>query len=293
MSVLSKGSNFPPALEPTLFNKIKGHSSLAKMSAAEPVPFCGKDVFVFNFSGHLAVVGENGDKPVGDATIVAKTIRPIKVVYQERVSDEFVYAAEEKQLEYLKAFAEGFAKETARGLDIMAFHGFNPNTNTAAAAIGSNHFDAVVTNSVTYDATKADTVIDDAVALVEAAEYEANGCVIAPAVRGDIAKLNGAGKTRAYPDFAFGGCPDKLGAMTLDSNATVSVASNKDRAIVGDFQNCFRWGIAKEIPMKVIEFGDPDGQGDLQAKNQVCLRAEAFIGWAIMDEAAFAKVVAE
>ena len=78
--------------------------------------------------------------------------------------------------------------------------------------------------------------------------------------------------------------------MTLDSNATVSVNGGNDRAYVGDFKNCFRWGIAKEIPLKVIEYGNPDGQGDLQAKNQVVLRAEAYIGWAIMDNAAFAKV---
>ena len=293
MAVLAKGSLFPVELEKTLFNKVKGHSSLVKMSASEAVPFCGKDIFTFSFTNHLAVVGESGDKPVGDASIVAKTIKPIKVVYQERVSDEFMYAAEEKQIEYLQAFTDGFAKELGRGLDIMALHGFNPNTNTAASTIiGNNHFDYEIqeANTIAYAAANADTNIDDAVAKVEGAEYEVNGCIIAPVVRSDLAKLTTSGKGRAYAEFAFGGCPDKLGAMTLDSNATVSVNGGNDRAYVGDFKNCFRWGIAKEIPLKVIEYGNPDGQGDLQAKNQVVLRAEAYIGWAIMDNAAFAKV---
>ena len=43
--------------------------------------------------------------------------------------------------------------------------------------------------------------------------------------------------------------------------------------------------------MKTIEYGDPDGTGrDLQAYNEICLRAEAFIGWGILDEDAFARV---
>ena len=293
MSVISKANLFPVELENELFNKVKGHSSLAMMSASEAVPFCGKDVFTFAFSNHLSVVGENGNKPAGDGVVTPVTIKPVKVVYQERVSDEFMYAAEERQIEFLKAFEDGFAKELGRGLDIMALHGFDPKTNTAASTvIGNNHFDYVIdsANVVTYDATKADENIDDAVGAVEAAEYAATGVIIAPAMRTAIAKLTAAGKQRAYPEFAFGGKPDTLGAMKLDVNATVSVAGGDDRAYVGDFENAFRWGIAKEIPMKVIEYGNPDGQGDLQAMNQVVVRAEAYIGWAILDADAFAKV---
>ena len=46
----------------------------------------------------------------------------------------------------------------------------------------------------------------------------------------------------------------------------------------------FKWGYAKTIPTKLIEYGDPDNTGkDLQGYNQVYLRAEAYIGWGIMD----------
>ena len=44
--------------------------------------------------------------------------------------------------------------------------------------------------------------------------------------------------------------------------------------------------------MEIIEYGDPDGSGrDLKAYNEICLRAEAYIGWSILDENAFARVV--
>ena len=43
--------------------------------------------------------------------------------------------------------------------------------------------------------------------------------------------------------------------------------------------------------MDVIEYGDPDNTGvDLKGHNQVYLRAEAYLGWAIFDAASFAKV---
>ena len=43
--------------------------------------------------------------------------------------------------------------------------------------------------------------------------------------------------------------------------------------------------------MEVIQYGDPDGQGDLKRTNEVVIRAEAYIGWAILDPKAFARVV--
>ena len=41
----------------------------------------------------------------------------------------------------------------------------------------------------------------------------------------------------------------------------------------------------------VIEYGDPDGLGDLQRQNQIAIRAEIVYGIGIMDQAAFTKIV--
>jgi hypothetical protein len=40
----------------------------------------------------------------------------------------------------------------------------------------------------------------------------------------------------------------------------------------------------------MIEYGDPDGLGDLQRQNQIALRAEVVYGVGIMDLNAFAKI---
>lgn len=287
MASINKGSLFPSQVEKEIFSLVSGHSSLAKLSAQEPLPFVGKDIFTFNFAGDVSIVGESAEKPVGDGTVATVAMQPVKVVYGMRVSNEFMYTAEEQQMSILEAFADGFAKKLGSGLDKMAILGVDPATATASSIIGNNCFVKKVTdNVVAYAAASADTNIDDAVALVEANEYTCNGAVISPTMRGALAALTADG-ARKYPEFAFGGCPNTLGAMSLDSNAALGTSAH---ALVGDFADCFRWGIAKELPLDVIEYGDPDGNGDLKRYNQVYLRSEAFIGWAIMNPAAFAIV---
>lgn len=293
MAKITKGANFPHELESELFSLIKGKSSLARLSGSEPLPFVGKDIFTFNFSNKLSIVGEGENKPAGDGVIAPVSMVPVKTEYQERITDEFMYASEEEQIDILRAFSGGFAKKLAEGLDIMAMHGLNPADSAASAIIGTNSFDGKVTSKVNYAAATADVNINDAITLIEAAGYMANGIAMSPTMRGAIGAMTTANGWK-YPDFNFGAVPANLGNMTLDVNPTVAVIATggkADHAIIGDFE-CFRWGIAKEIPLKVIEYGDPDGQGDLKRTNEVVLRAEAFIGWGILDADSFARVKA-
>lgn len=296
-SVISKGTLFPAELSKEIFNKVKGHSSLVKLSQQEGLPFEGKDIFTFSMDNEVSIVGENGAKVNGGATIAPVHMVPLKFEYGTRVSDEFLYTSEERQLEILSSFADGFAKKLGRGLDIAAMHRLNPRTKAVSSLIDANNaFDTAVTaNVVTYNAASADTNIDSVIALIEAFEGDVNGIALSPAMRGAIAALTVNG-TRKYPEFAFGGIPNTLGVMSLDVNSTVSFNQSKDRAVVGDFRNYFKWGLAKEIPLQIIKYGNPDNDaeaGDLAGHNQVYLRSEAFIGWAIMDPDMFGIVKAE
>ena len=116
---------------------------------------------------------------------------------------------------------------------------------------------------------------------------------MAPAVRSDLAAMRNGTNDNKYPEFAFGGKPATLGAQALDINSTVAFGTNtKDRAIVGDFANMFKWGYAKQIPLEIIQYGDPDNSGkDLKGYNQVYIRAEVYLGWAILNADSFARVV--
>ncbi|MCF2555756.1 phage major capsid protein [Faecalicatena contorta] len=290
---LSKGSLFDPVLVKDLVSKVKGHSSLAVLSAQTPIPFNGRKEFTFTMDSEIDVVAENGKKSHGGITVDPVTIVPIKVEYGARISDEFLYASEEEQLDILKSFNDGFAKKLASGLDIMAFHGINPRSGEASAVIGENNFDSKVTQKVVYTAATPDANIEAAIELVEGSDKDVSGIAIAPTVRADLAKMTKQNGEKLYPEFAFGGKPTTLGAQKLDINKTVSV-KDVDKAIVGDFANMFKWGYAKEIPMEIIEYGDPDNSGkDLKGYNQVYIRAEAYLGWGILDGASFARVTNE
>lgn len=293
MAVLSKGSLFAPELVTDLVNKVKGKSSLAVLTPQEPIPFNGQKEFTFTMDSEIDVVAENGQKSHGGISIAPRTILPIKVEYGARVSDEFMYAADEEKINFLKAFNDGFAKKVARGLDLMAMHGINPRTGLASAVIGTNHFDAAVTQKVEYAAASIDDNIEAAIALVQGAGGEVNGLALAPVSSAALAALKVNGQ-RVYPELAWGANPGSLNGVRIDINKTVSDADTiaKDRAIVGDFANAFRWGYAKEVPMEIIEYGDPDGSGnDLKNYNQVYLRAELFLGWAVLEPTSFARIV--
>lgn len=287
---------FPPELVSEMFNAVKGHSTLARLCTAKPMPFAGVKEMVFAMDGEAEIVGEGAQKSPNDAGFNPVTIVPVKFVYQHRVTDEFKNMSEEAQLPYLQAFADGFAKKIARGLDIAGFHGINPISGAASTVVGTNHFDAVVNQTATYTAgtSVADDILDTAIQTILGNEREVSGIAMSALFGQYMAavKVNGVVQ---YPEFRFGGKPEAFAGMGVDVNTTVnkklSAATSRDLAVVGDFANAFRWGYAKNVPLEIIEYGDPDGQGDLKRQNQIELRSEAYIGWGILDAASFCRIV--
>lgn len=291
--VLEKGQLFDPKVSAEIFSKVKGHSSIAKLHGASPIPFNGEKVMTFSMDKEVDIVAESGAKSNGGVTLAPVVIAPIKIEYGARVSDEFLNAEEEEQLDILESWIEGFAKKAARALDLMGVHGINPRTGLLASQIiGSNSFD---TNEnvkvVTFD---PDTqTVEDALtkAVEEIGDYDATGYAFSKKFGGFLGKYKENGVSQ-YPEFKLGGNPGKLNGTACDVNNTISVG-NEDYAVVGDFANAFKWGMAKDIFFKVIEYGNPDNDaeaGDLQGHNQVYIRSEAYIGWGILDPTAFAVI---
>ena len=60
------GTLFKPELIREMFSKVKGHSSLAKLCNASPMPFAGSEIFVFSMDGEASIVGEGAAKPAGE-----------------------------------------------------------------------------------------------------------------------------------------------------------------------------------------------------------------------------------
>lgn len=283
-------TGFPSELIKEVFVAAQGKSSIAKLSGQTPIAFSGTDVMVFSLDGEVNLVGEGAAKGAHTGENVAIKMVPLKVEYGQRVSNEFVRCSEEKQLEYLAAFKDGFARKIARGLDIMVMHGTNPATGSASALIGTNSFDTNTdVNTVTYVPATPDPEGNIASAVAALGDYDLNGIAMDKTFSAALAglKVNGVPQ---YPELGWGGQPDAIRGVSASVNSTVSAVTG-EHAYLGDFETAFKWGYADLINFEVIEYGDPDNSGnDLKGYNQVYLRAEAWIGWAILDGAAFARI---
>ena len=286
---IQKSTYFPGIIAQEMFSSVQGHSAIAKLSQNKPMPFNGTDIITFSSTDEAAVVAEGAAKPAFTGSNNVIQIRPLKFVFGQRVNDEFRYAADEVRLEYLRGFAEAFAKKIARGFDVAAMTGKDPQSATAVLSLATNNFHDVVTNVITATAGQEDAAVQSAITALMGAGYQADGIVMTPAMASALAAIKYSG-VPAFPELAWGGNPERVKGLASDITTALAFDSSTDDALVGDFTNAFKWGYAKDIPMEVIEYGDPDGAGDLKRYNQVYLRAEAYIGWAILDPNAFGIV---
>lgn len=292
---LKSGDLFPPEVVTDIFSKVKGHSTLAKLSNQQAIPFAGEKEFIFNLEGNAQIVGEGEQKKDGKAVMDSRVIKPVKIIYQARITDEFKHVALEKQLNYMKAFIDGYAVKIAQAFDIAALHGLEPRSMTDASFKDTNSFDGLVTdNVVEYNAESIEDDIETAVQTVVTGDGDVTDMGLSPQAAAALGKVEING-VKQYPEFRFGGRPNSFHGMSVDVNKTLTMVgegAEKDHVIVGDFDNSFKWGYAENIPLEIIEYGDPDGLGrDLKAYNEILLRAEAYIGWGILLPENFARII--
>lgn len=291
--VLSRGQLFPEVIVSDLISKVKGRSSLAVLSQQTPISFNGNKEFVFSMDNEVDIVAEGGKKSEGGASVDDVIMMPLKIEYGARVSDEFIYGSEEYKINILKGFNDGYSKKVAKGLDLMAFHGINPRTGQASTIIGDNCFDKKVTQTVVFNGKNPDDNMESAVGLIRGSEGDVTGAAFDTTFATSMAKQTVDGKEgspRLFPELRWGANPGSVNGLKVDVNATVGKGT-KDKAIVGDFSNMFKWGYAKQIPFEVIQYGDPDNSGkDLKGYNQVYLRCETYLGWGILDPNHFAII---
>lgn len=288
----TKNNLFEPKLVNNLISKVKGYSTLTKLSKQIPIAFNGNKEFVFSMDKEIDIVAEGGKKTEGGLSLATRVIVPIKVEYGARITDEFLYASEEEKLNILSAFTDGYAKKLAKGIDLMGIHGINPRTGQVSNIINNNDIAHKVTQKTTFNEKDPDTNMEEAIQLVIAAEGDVTGLAMDPSFSSCLAKQknnNDAGD-RLFPELRWGAKPSSINGIAVDIHSTVGNGS-KIKAIVGDFENGFKWGYAKQIPFEIIKYGDPDNSGqDLKGHNQIYLRSETYLGWSILEPNHFAIV---
>lgn len=299
MAILkTTGITLPTNIAQGLFKKAQTGSAVAVLSGQEPQQFGETTHMTLTGRPKAELVGESAEKSPTDATFGTKKVLPHKYQITMRFSQEVKWADEDYQLGVLRTLSDEAGLGMARALDLGVFHGINPLSGAVAAAIPAADRIASTTNSVeitTGTLTTPDLVIEAAAGLVIADGYQPTGIAFDPTYAWTTATSRYADGRKKYPELGFGINVSSFEGIPASSSDTVSASQEAAsptyvKAIVGQW-DCLRWGVQKSVPVELIEFGDPDGLGDLKRQNEIALRLEVVYGWGVFarDEA-FATV---
>lgn len=295
-SLASSAFSLPKHLASGLWSKATTGSTIAALSASEPMLFGETQLMTFTTQPRAQYVSEGAAKSGSDPAFGTKTVTPHKVQVTMRFNEEVQWADEDYQLGVLSALSDSTALALARALDLGAYHGINPLTGAAVAQIVVGDRIATTTNSVeivTATLTTPDTVIEQAAGLIIADGYTPNGIAFDPSYAWTVATARYADGRKKYPELGLGVNVSSFEGINASVSSTISAtpeaANTNVKAIVGDFSQ-LRWGVQRRVGVEKILYGNPDGIGDLKANNQIALRAEVVYGWAVMDLDAFATV---
>lgn len=276
-----------------IIEKAKSTSTVARLSQSEPMRFGNVNYVTFNDTVKAEFVEEGGEKSSTGAAWNKVTAVPHKSQVTVRVSNEFLWTDEDHQAEIIdRDVVPAMYKALSRALDLGLYHRINPLTGNEVAT-WSNYLTA--TDLVVEQGTaEADADIRSAAGLVIANNASVNGLALDPKQAWELGNLQGKlangdpSGVQRYPEIGLGTDVSSFLGLAAAVGDTVSgapeAADTGIRAIVGDFQNGIRWGIQKELPLEVIPYGDPDGQGDLKRQNQVALRIELVYAWHVLTD---------
>lgn len=303
MTALATGSfSLPKHMVPGVWQKAQGQSVLARLSASEPQEFGEQQYMTLTAPPRGEVVGEGADKSESTATFAPVTAIPRKVQVTQRFNQEVLWADESRQLGVLQTMRDLSGVALGRALDLIAIHGINPLTGALLSGSPTKIVDSTNVVEIT-STTKPDLAVEAAVGLVLDDSLAPDGIALDNGYAFRLATQRDSQGRKLYPELGFGATATAFSglnaavsdtvrggpeAVTVSTGAYAS-ANPHIKAIAGDF-SAFRWGVQVNIPLELIQFGDPDGLGDLKRKNQIAIRAEVVYGIGILSTDAFAVV---
>lgn len=272
--------NLPRTIADGMIQDVVTGSTVAALSGQEPMRFGNVDIITFNEAPRAEFVGEGAQKSSTTGSFDFVTATPKKAQVTMRFNEEVLWADEDYQLQALNTLSTAGATALSRALDLGLYYRINPLTGAPVAG-WTNYLNS--TSKRVELGANADMDVEAAVGLLLADQKSVNGLALDPAYAWTLATARYADGRKKFPDLGFGTSISNFQGINASVSNTVSgqpeAADTKVRAILGDFQSGIRWGVQRNIPLEVIKFGDPDGQGDLKRHNQIALRLEIVYGW--------------
>lgn len=291
----TSGLSIPNQILDPWLGKVTHGSVVATLAGAIPMKFGVGESFTFSI-GEAEYVGEGANKGGSTITPTVKTVKPFKFHKTVRWTEEVKWADEDHQLGVIEQILNEIQPALSRALDYGVLHGINPADGTAVTAM--TDVLSGTTNAVEIGASdKPYANLDAADTLVLADGYMPRDVALDPSFASVFGGLrNSTSEQKLYPDLSYATAPagrlenHNSSVSNTVGAVTVADAATNVKAFVGDF-SAIRWGIQKQLGLEMIEYGDPDGGGDLKRNNQVAFRAEVVYGWGIADLNAFAKII--
>lgn len=262
-----------------VIDKIMHGSTVAALVGRQPMKFGTGEIVELSAPPKAEFVAEGAQKSPTPATFTTVKTAPHKAQVTIRMNDEVKWADEDYQLEALSTLVDHTGNALGRALDLGVYYRLNPLSGSATA--WTNYLNTT-TNRVEIAAANLDEDIEEAAGLL-VGSYPVNGIALDPSAAFTLATLRDNENRKLYPELGLGQTVTSFMGLNAAISNTVSAqpeaSDNNIKAIVGDFAGGIRWGIQREIPVTMIEYGDPDGLGDLQRNNQIALRAEVLYAW--------------
>jgi hypothetical protein len=284
----------PKQIASGMWSKTVTGSVVAQLSGSEPMKFGSVDIMTFSAPPRAEYVAEAAQKGTTGGTFGVKTATPHKAHVTMRFNEEVQWADEDYQLGVLQTLADAGSVALARALDLGAIHGINPLSGAAIASIVAADRLNTTTNRVeVVGASTADTEFETAAGLIIAQGYTPTGVALDPKFAWTLSTARFADGRKKFPELGLGTNVSNFQGITTATSTTVSglpeATDTKLRALIGDW-SLLRWGVQKNVPVELIKYGDPDGQGDLKRQNQIAMRLEIVYGWAVLDLLGFAAL---
>ncbi len=290
--IITSDFNLPNEISQGIFEKAQKGSVLAQLCGATPQKFGKQQAWVLTSPPKAELVGEGIEKSPTTASYTSKVITPLKLQTTIRVSSEMQWADEDFQIGVLTDLASNASIALARALDLVAIHKINPLTGEVSGLVSEGLTDT--TQSATVSGTDYDKAVEAAAGVLISAGYKPTGTAMDTSLAFGVSSQRDANGRKLYPEIGFGQEMTYFSSIPAAISDTVNAKNEIKTAsdiigIVGQW-DAFRWGVQRDIGVHMIEYGNPDGLGDLQRMNQIALRAEMIYGIGIMDLNAFVLV---
>lgn len=240
-----------------------------------------------------ALVEESGAKPDNGRQVITKPFVTTKLIYSQRVSDEFLSYTDAEQEDFIGGLINDWLRTSLPAdIDTVVVHGVNPFTGAVSPSLSdyiTKTGSSILVPSTGDTGDDIDTDIGKAAQELTRHGVNVNGIAIAPAAASALSNVI-VGSTKKYPGTGpFGLEGGALAGRRAAESAEIG-EYNGVKLILGDWRKLYL-AFAGSASWRVHTAGDPDNTGrDLAGHNEVLVRLEEHFGFRVLDANAFAYI---